>query len=402
MPHSATQPLALNGRKRKEREEESHNPSPIDGIPTKKLRTTASPTLDEVASDDDRAPESQPEESESEDSLEDPYTPDENFYYEDGNIFVVVGDILFCVHKEKLGAQGGKLAYLNSPAKHPATTEIIYGLPLIRLSDLSVRSFRFLLAHIYGRITLSRTLPDCNDWLHWDAAVSLLKTSHALDLKNVRRAALKALECLFPSTLEPSPHHPIIAGLSLQRRGNFRRVFPIQALALFHDTGVDEMLPMAYYHAAQLSVVDIVNGVRDGDELIKLSDKDTLVVLGGREMLRTSRRRVTFFWISLIMADYGLQTASPECTQWRQSHGLYCYGFLRQVFIAYDISRYLEGPNALEILPRKACDILQAHLCKHCWEQVEGMIDYGLQTNRKRLAGYFGLNKKKRNNAKQG
>ena len=74
-------------------------------------------------------------------------------------------------------------------------------------------------------------------------------------------------------------------------------MFPIKAIKLFHEHSVPSMLPMAYYHAAQLSLDDIVNGVEDGGVLWKLDTLDTIKVLKGRDKLKTLRHQVLFPWL---------------------------------------------------------------------------------------------------------
>lgn len=78
------------------------------------------------------------------------FRPDGKFYYDTGDIFLVVERTFFCVHAKKLQAAGGIFEDLLSGNIRPSEEEFLYGLPALNVPLVSLRQFRFFLAHIYG------------------------------------------------------------------------------------------------------------------------------------------------------------------------------------------------------------------------------------------------------------
>jgi len=77
------------------------------------------------------------------------FRPDGKFYYNSGDIFLVVEHTFFCVHAQKLKAAGGIFEDLLSGDIRPSAEEFLYGLPALRVPLVSLRQFRFFLAYIY-------------------------------------------------------------------------------------------------------------------------------------------------------------------------------------------------------------------------------------------------------------
>jgi hypothetical protein len=78
------------------------------------------------------------------------FRPDGKFYYETGDIFLIVERTFFCVHAEKLRVAGGIFEDLLSGDIRPSEEEYIYGLPALNVPLVSLRQIRFFLAYIYG------------------------------------------------------------------------------------------------------------------------------------------------------------------------------------------------------------------------------------------------------------
>lgn len=78
------------------------------------------------------------------------FRPDGKFYYDTGDIFLIVEHTFFCVHTEKLQAAGGIFEDLLSGSIRPSEEEFLYDLPALNVPLVSLRQFRFFLAHIYG------------------------------------------------------------------------------------------------------------------------------------------------------------------------------------------------------------------------------------------------------------
>lgn len=78
------------------------------------------------------------------------FRPDGKFYYDSGDMFLVVEHTFFCVHTTKLKAAGGIFEDLLSGNVRPSEEEFLYGLPALYVPVVSLRQFRFFLAYIYG------------------------------------------------------------------------------------------------------------------------------------------------------------------------------------------------------------------------------------------------------------
>jgi len=241
-------------------------------------------------------------------------------------------------------------------------------------------------------------LPDgfCDYWLYWEAAIALLDVSTKLNLYDIRKSAISALECLFPTNLwdnQIPQFRPVIAGYQNQWEENlFYRTFPIKAINLFHEHGVPSMLPMAYYHAAQLSIEDIVNGVEDGGVLWKLDSVDIMKVLEGRERLKKSRRQVLFPWLNDKMAGGGREHGSANCEIKLMLNGNYCWENFRDIYLQFNRSGFLDDiTNGLQCLSETAENLFQGYVCQRCWLEAIHSMSVGKRKNWASLPEYFGF-----------
>jgi len=204
--------------------------------------------------------------------------------------------------------------------------------------------------------------------LYWEAAVELLDVSTKLNLYEVRKSVISALECLFPTNITEDripKFRPIIAGYKHQAEEKmFYRTFPIKAIKLFHEHGVPSMLPMAYYHAAQLSLDDIVNGVEDGGVLWKLDTIDTIKVLKGRDKLKTSRRQVLFPWLDDKLVE-GADIVTCEKEVMLNNND--CWGNFMEIYSKFNKSGFLDDiTNGLQGLSENAETIFGRYFCERC------------------------------------
>ncbi|KAF8813699.1 hypothetical protein BYT27DRAFT_7180448 [Phlegmacium glaucopus] len=326
------------------------------------------------------------------------FRPDGKFYYDSGDIFLIVERTFFCVHAKKLKAAGGIFEdLLSSNNVRPSAEEYLYDLPAFRVSLVSLRQFRFFLAYIYDAIPLMK-LPDSSGdyWLYWEAAIALLDVSTKLNLHVIRKSTISALECLFPTDMtgnEIPKFRPVIAGYKYQRDETmFCRTFPIKAINLFHEHDVPSLLPMAYYHAAQLSLEDIVNGVKDGNVLWKLNSTDVMKVLKGREILKTSRRQVLFLWLDDKKMEGEQEEGSADCEIKLMLNGNYCWENFRDIYLQFNRSGFLDDiTNGLQCLSDAAEDLFRGYVCQGCWSDAMHSMDVGKRKNWANLPEYFGF-----------
>lgn len=172
----------------------------------------------------------------------------------------------------------------------------------------------------------------------------------------------------------------------------FYRTFPIKAINLFHEYGVPSMLPMAYYHAAQLSVEDIINGVEDRGVLWKLDAVDIIKVLKGREILKISRRQVLFPWLDDKLIEGGPDAGSAECEKEIMLNGNYCWENFIEIYSQFNKTKFLDDiTNGLQGLSENAEKIFGRYVCEKCWSDALRLLRIGERKNWESLPEYFGF-----------
>ncbi|KAH9485228.1 hypothetical protein JR316_0002135 [Psilocybe cubensis] len=325
------------------------------------------------------------------------YDKDYRFYLKGGDVYFVIDNTIFCVHKKKLITSGGYLADVldTNLLFHEET---IRDRPVLHLDTLgiTVRQFRFFLSFIYGTIIILRTLPSGKPLLYFEAALEVLVASVKLDHQSGREAALEGLETLFPSKGKPVPFKPTIAGCrSNDEERLFYRTFPLQALPVLEECCVPAMLPMAYYHVALLPHEDIVNGVHTIDgKLLKLGANYIDVILKAQKTLKSIRNKVLFKWLyDLVEGDkkLGPRKATLKCANQNMRGNIPCFPFLVRMLELSNANGYTQGTNCLEGFHDKAKEIIGEHLCYICLEYVLEQANLCLEESWERLPRCFGL-----------
>lgn len=250
----------------------------------------------------------------------------------------------------------------------------------------------FPCSHLY------KVLPDGKQWVYWEAAAALLQVSKIYDLEHIREDAIAALEYLLPTTGKPERHKAIIAGLQTKDNERFLRFFPLQAVNLCHECEIPAMLPMAFYHAAQCPIEDIVNGVEDNHgQLVTLDRNDVITVLKGRDKLQASRRRF-LDCIDDRLADFQPDREGdypePICLRestnhWGESDG--CMQLLADMTRRFRRTAFLEGYNILDGMSRTGFKTLERNLCPACRDIILPKICKGILKDWDLLPSYFGL-----------
>jgi len=234
--------------------------------------------------------------------------------------------------------------------------------------------------------------------VYWEANAALLQASKAYDFEAIRQDAIAALQYLLPTTGKPERHKAIIAGLRTKETERFLRFFPLQAINLCHECEIPAMLPMAFYHAAQCPIEDILNGVEDNHgQLVKLDPVDVLTLLKGREKLQASRRRL-FDCIDNRFADFqpNREGVYPEPICLRESTHYWgksdaCMQLLADITRRFRKSTFLEGYNILDGLSYVGFTSLKRNLCPACRDIILPKICEGILKDWDLLPSYFGL-----------
>lgn len=327
------------------------------------------------------------------------YQPDCQFYPSDADLIILSGKIMFGVHAEKMRKAGGIFEdLLSSPEINAQAEDMLFDLPCIEVPLITTRQLRFLIACLYDKIHLHKLLPDGRSWVYWEAAVALLQVSKIYDLEHVRVDAIAALEYILPTSGKPSHHKAIIAGLRPKDNNRFLRFFALQAINLCHECEIPAMLPMAYYHAAQCSIEDIVYGVEDNHgKLVTLERKDVITVLNGRDKLQGARRRFLDCIddrLGDFQPDREGEYPEPICLReitnhWGASDG--CLQLLTDITRQFRRTTFLEGHNILDGLSYAGYQTLERNLCPACRDTVLPKIRTAILQNWDLLPSYFGL-----------
>lgn len=257
-----------------------------------------------------------------------------------------------------------------------------------------MRRFHFVIqcTHIYVSSIITRLLPSGTPLLYWEAALSVLQVAHLTGNNPARQAAIEGLKSIFPYSLEPVPFKPAIAGLRTKdEETNFYRTFPLQAIPILRLCDMEAMLPMAFYHAAQLTAEDLNDGVRVGDQVYKLDAEDARIALMGHETLKNARNQTLLQWIPEILRHQGPRKASPRCADMNLRGGLSCYEFLVRLQEQTTKPPHNVATHSLQTFSEPAKELIQENLCFECLERVLQCSDEYLAITWKGLPGCFGL-----------
>lgn len=197
----------------------------------------------------------------------------------------------------------------------------------------------------------------------------MLALSEKCDALPMRVLARNAFSLLFPTNLRNLVDFtpPAITGFdSLKAKADFKRTFAFEAINLIRDHELYGHLPMAYYHAAQHPIKDIMNGVESYTlgERITLSFQDKRKVLEGREALTRARRMKTYKWLnSWDTKNHDAHDANPDRVD-------KCESFVFHLLNAANTGGFLDRPNALDGMSAHTTKILEKQMCPSCWKSV--------------------------------
>lgn len=186
---------------------------------------------------------------------------------------------------------------------------------------------------------------------------------------------------------------PALAGVRKADRKLFARIYPLQAINLFREYGLHELMPMAYYRAAQLAIADIIKGVVCGDStVVTLPQADIVKVLEGREKLRRSRRTILLAWLANHAEDGQHKSPSDECLGVPSDNtGETCAEYVYQLLLAFNKSGYMDtNTDVLSPLLLQS-DEFRPDLCLKCFDVVASEIMMGVDDNWEQLPCYFGF-----------
>ncbi|KAF8995461.1 hypothetical protein BDQ17DRAFT_1430359 [Cyathus striatus] len=313
------------------------------------------------------------------------------YYLKDGDFILKVQTILFRTHIRLLKTLGGIFADMFS-LEQPTDAERIDGVPYYDLYGLaSPREVKFLLAYLYEDIKLTSSTAAGDTWIHWNACISLLRVSQRHGMKDLRCEVIKAFKLFFPLSEKPTSFCPLVTGVTNADRTVFKRTFAIQAINAFHECDIPGLLPLAYYHAAQLPVQTILEGAMDTEGVVqKLDTHDIHIVLLGRESLKASRRTNLFGWLADMIGHGQGVKGCKEC--FGRSNLAFddtCYGFMLRMYLDFHRHGFFDTANSLEMLSGEALKTVTYALCTPCKETVLTNTKMGLEKSWKDIPKIF-------------
>ncbi|KAH9932285.1 uncharacterized protein B0H18DRAFT_987417 [Fomitopsis serialis] len=231
---------------------------------------------------------------------------DDEFWFKDGTIVLIAGNVAFRVYEGLLARDSSVLRDLFAGLQRVLpNVEMIDGCPVARLSDRS-EELRSLLRAILSPWGYYR--PD--QTVSFSVVASLIRLGHKYRMQHILDNALGRLKGRFSDKLETwfdawkgtHDSEPSISRPSMTSRPTDA----IAAVNLARLTGATSVLPSALYECANLPTQTLLQGIqRDGDDTTtdRLSSEDVERCLDARKYL---------------VYDYFLTTlraVAPECDE---------------------------------------------------------------------------------------
>ncbi|OBZ69624.1 Molybdenum cofactor sulfurase [Grifola frondosa] len=226
-----------------------------------------------------------PEEEEPERDME--------FWYEDGSIVLIAGNVAFRVYQGLLSEQSSVFTDLFA-IPQPAGAESIDGCPVVRLSD-SPEDLRHLLLAIFKNRNF---LPASIYPVDFNKASSLIRLGHKYDMEGVQESALALLNEHFTHKFEK---------WDVQNRKTPLRISGTQvigAVNIARLVGADSILPSALYTCCQLGS-EIMDGYQHEDGIVEhLTTEDIKRCLCARkELMEASASLAVLMWAGTRVSD---------------------------------------------------------------------------------------------------
>ncbi|KAI0673749.1 hypothetical protein C8Q78DRAFT_969131 [Trametes maxima] len=291
---------------------------------------------------------------------------DEEFWFEDGNVVLVLESSAFRVHRGVLSRHSEAFRNLFSIPQPMDVDKIetIDGSPVVRLQDSS-HDFRHLLQAFYDGMTAQiPTEPSTR----LSVLAALLRLSHKYDIVHIQEATLALLKPMFPDDL---PSWLKCGVLGRSRTVKFAPGQEIEAVNLFRKCERSEMLLVALYWCTTLDVHILLHGYTRADGIVEhLSTDDLERCLVARE--RLERRSAKFNREQLGLGD----SHRPTCRDTAK-----CSSALRLLWAcAGTVIRRAQLPDSESSM--RLCfaqaigdptSLLMFGLCRECVRYVKGM-----------------------------
>ncbi|KAG6920070.1 hypothetical protein DXG01_010138 [Tephrocybe rancida] len=320
-----------------------------------------------------------------------PSTPSTNdlvhdlkYYFDDGDIDVLAGTVLFRVHINKLKTLGGIFSTIFDMPRPPTDAGEVPQLPL---PDTDSSDVRYLMAYVYGDVLLRQMTDDklCGK-VPWNATKALLKLSDKYDFVSLRHEVIETLKFLLPCGPTYTPASSVITGIPKSEQTLLMRVLPFEAINLCRRYELSALLPMAFYHAAQLPIADLLVGVPSNGTIACLPMDDIITILVGRDRLKLANRNVRLRYFNEFEVDDWSDKCRGRNNQWDL-----CTNYLARTQQEFNRDGFMDSRTDVLDLMTRASRKISSHLCLNCADDLKQSLEDGVAAIWERLPGYFDL-----------
>ncbi|EIW56965.1 uncharacterized protein TRAVEDRAFT_127255 [Trametes versicolor FP-101664 SS1] len=258
-----------------------------------------------------------------------PFVRDETYWFQDGNIVLLVRSVGFKVYKGLLAEHSAVFRGMFVVAQgEQAAAEQLDGCPVVPLDDSpdDIRQLFRLIYPMNSNIQLDRSSIDI------DVLSAVIRLDHKYELPTLQAQAMKHLTTYYTSRFEDwvdDAHASVWKPAPIDAIG---------AIALARLTNTPSILPTALYELCSVKMSDLLRGrpLNDGS-FQKLSEEDLELYMRTRDKLQYYNVRVAFLFFS----------PSKKCIYGRDRPESECAAYLKRV---------LEH-SALQDLPHKVSSV---------------------------------------------
>ncbi|PFH48118.1 hypothetical protein AMATHDRAFT_150595 [Amanita thiersii Skay4041] len=284
----------------------------------------------------------------------------QEFWFEDGSVVIIVGGQCFRVHQSILSRHSEVFNAMFS-IPQPRYQEMLDGCPLVRLSD-ELSDFVDLLRVLYQPFYFDKLSEDAdlNTLITFISGILRMSTKYMMRI--IRQKCISVLQSKFPSTIEGCD--TLLAS---------KYLYPpeaiVRAIPLARESIVPEILPWAYYISTHIPTDELLNDA-------SLSWRDKALCLAGKERLWEAQKTLTHAFVLTF-------ERAPGCVS--MCNQVFQFATERQSWKGLEMMR--KSPHPLEMYT----DWGSMKTCARCRESMERQHKAGREKLWELLPGMFEL-----------
>lgn len=171
------------------------------------------------------------------------------------------------------------------------------------------------------------------------------------------------------------------------------------AIYLADEYKLVTILPLVYYYIAQWPVEWITDGLpgwempeaaeSDQEKRFKLPVQHIIRILKGRNALIDARRDQIFNFLDQFTTGTKLETPTLGCPMTEGQGGETCFDWLMRVHLYLRRQKFVDKPNALEVMNAAQWAAFRKHLCDPCAKRVLKHMLHGRDEVWVHVPGWF-------------